>query len=254
MKIMNAPGRCFAVLAMLPCAPLAQPQQPPSVLPAAASTRLVQSLAAAAPHSAHVWRDSPPTNSDGTVNGYIEISRGDRRKWEFDMGRNARAIDRMIPKQIGGYPVNYGFVPQTMSYDGDPFDVLVLGPAVRGGDLVRGTSVGLMHMEDEKGLDSKVVLSPIGRDGRPRYELTPQIRDEIAKYFRTYKQGEPGKFSKVPGWRISGRRSQLRHDNARVLQELSTAYGHTVSVDRLIVPTPSGSGSSPSSHPIEGGE
>ena len=63
-----------------------------------------------------IWRDTPPTNADGTVNAYIEIARGDRRKWEFDMRANARAIDRMMPEEVGGYPVNYGFVPQTVSY------------------------------------------------------------------------------------------------------------------------------------------
>jgi inorganic pyrophosphatase len=188
-----------AVLTFL--APVAAPQaRPLGVLPAAAAAQLTRSLAAAAPHRRHVWRDSPPANADGTVNGYIEIARGDRRKFEFDMKKNARAIDRVMPEKIGGYPVNYGFVPQTISYDGDPFDILVLGPALRGGSLVRGVVVGLMQMEDEKGLDSKVVVSPLGRDGRPLYELTPAIRDEIAGYFRRYKEGEPGKFSKVPGW------------------------------------------------------
>ena len=87
-----------------------------------------------------------------------------------------------------------------MSYDGDPVDVLVLGPALPGGEIVRGVIVGVMYMEDEKGLDSKVVLSPVVPDGRAKYELTPQIRNQIADYFRRYKQGEPGKFSKVPGW------------------------------------------------------
>jgi inorganic pyrophosphatase len=139
-------------------------------------------------------------NTDGTVNGYIEISRGDRRKWEFDMAANARAVDRVIPENIGGYPVNYGFVPQTISYDGDPFDVLVLGPPLPGGELVRGIIVGLLHMEDDKGLDSKVVISPIGEDGRARYSLTAKDQDPIADYFRKYRSWEPGKFSKVPGW------------------------------------------------------
>jgi hypothetical protein len=104
------------------------PAEPPPILPASAATHLVRSLDASRRHSNHVWRDTPPLNADGTVNGYIEISRGDRRKWEFNIGQNARAIDRVMPSEIGGYPVNYGFVPQTISYDGDPFDVLVLGP------------------------------------------------------------------------------------------------------------------------------
>ena len=65
--------------------------------------------------------------------------------------------------------MNYGFVPQTVSYDGDPFDILVLGPPLAGGSLVRGIIVGLMQMEDEKGLDSKVVVSVAGPDGKPKY-------------------------------------------------------------------------------------
>ena len=81
------------------------------------------------------------------------------------MGANVRAVDRVIPQAIGGYPINYGFVPQTVSYDGDPFDALVLGPPLPGGSIVSGIIVGLMFMEDEKGLDSKVVLSPIDRMG-----------------------------------------------------------------------------------------
>jgi inorganic pyrophosphatase len=134
------------------------------------------------------------------VNAYIEISRGDRRKWELDVGAHARAIDRVMPESVGGYPVNYGFVPQTVSYDGDPFDALVLGPAIDGGETVRGVVVGLMYMEDEKGLDSKVVLSLRRAGGRPPHELTASDQQRIADYFRRYKEHEIGAYSKVPGW------------------------------------------------------
>jgi inorganic pyrophosphatase len=173
---------------------------PPNVLPAHAAAALDASLGAAAPRASHLWRDHAPINPDGTVNAYIEIARGDRRKWEFDMGEHRRVIDRMIPADVGGYPVNYGFVPQTVSYDGDPFDALVLGPTIEGGSLVRGVIVGLMKMEDEKGLDSKVVLSRIGGDGRPLHGLTPAIQQEIGDYFQRYKRHESGAFSRVPGW------------------------------------------------------
>ena len=139
-------------------------------------------------------------NEDGTVNGYVEIPLGELCKWEFHMKANARAIDRVMPPEIGGYPVNYGFVPQTVSYDGDPFNVLVLGPALPGGSLVPGVIVGVMFMEDEKGLDSKVVTSPVDSIGRPRYSLSPPDRKRIGGYFARYKQHEPGKFSTVPGW------------------------------------------------------
>ena len=188
-------------VALLPGAAAAQVgERPPDILPARATTSLAASLDAAAAHPKHLWRDTAPTNPDGTVTAYIEIARGDRRKWEFDMRANVRAIDRMIPAAVGGYPVNYGFVPQTVSYDGDPFDALVLGPSLPAGRLVRGVVVGLMLMEDEKGVDSKVVLSRPGVDGRPLYALTAEVQDRIGDYFNRYKQHEPNAFSRVPGW------------------------------------------------------
>jgi inorganic pyrophosphatase len=185
----------------LAAAILAAPQSlPPVELPAVATARLVDSLEASKPHVTHVWRDTPSINEDGTINGYVEITRGDRRKFEFDMKANERAVDRMIPAVVGGYPVNYGFVPQTISYDGDPFDILVLGPPLAGGSLVRGLIVGLMQMEDEKGLDSKVVVSVAGPDGKPKYALTRAEQRRIGDYFNRYKRYEPGAFSRVPGW------------------------------------------------------
>ena len=175
------------------------PGGPPMELPAAATVQLSRSLEAAAAHPTHVWRDTPPVNEDGSVNVYIEIPLGDRRKWEFDMRRQARAIDRVVPQALGGYPVNYGFVPQTVSYDGDPFDALVLGSPLRGAEVVRGRIVGLMLMEDEKGPDSKVVITLRGRTGGST-GIPDADRQRIGDYFERYKRHEPGKFSKVHGW------------------------------------------------------
>jgi len=190
----------FVVMVFVPFVVGAQGDMRPSTLPAKAVKILAASLDAARSHKTHAWRDTPPINSDGTVNAYIEIARGDRRKWEFDMGTNRRKIDRMIPVEIGGYPVNYGFVPQTVSYDGDPFDALVLGPALPDGRFVRGIAVGVMYMEDEKGLDSKVVLSRVDAAGRPMHQLTPAIQNEIGGYFARYKSLGRDTWSKVPGW------------------------------------------------------
>lgn len=200
-SVMMWPRRLLLIAALACGVAAAQRQNfAPEALPEAAAIQLVKSLEAARGHSRHVWRDTPPRNADGTVNMYVEIPRGDRRKWELDMRTNARAIDRVMPEPVGGYPVNYGFVPQTVSYDGDPFDALVLGPPIEGGKTVRGLVVGLMYMEDEKGLDSKVVLSIPGPAGRPLHELTTDDRQRIAEYFRRYKEHEPGAYSKVPGW------------------------------------------------------
>lgn len=173
---------------------------PPRVLPAEATASLKRSVEASRSHATHIWRDTLPLNADGTVNAYVEIPEGERSKWEFSMADNARKVDRVMPESLGGYPVNYGFVPQTVSYDGDPFDVLVLGPALPGGALIRGRIVGLMHMEDEKGLDSKVVVVPVDRhlESMTTVPLTDQTR--IGGFFARYKTHEPGKFSKVPGW------------------------------------------------------
>jgi inorganic pyrophosphatase len=189
-------------VAVLTCwlSPVAGQVGPAPVLPPEAVARLEKSLEAAARHAEHVWRDTPPMNDDGTVNAYIEIPRGDRRKYEFDIGAHRREIDRVIPEDVGGYPVNYGFVPQTISYDGDPFDALVLGPALAGGDVVRGVVVGLMHMIDEKGPDAKVVLARAGADGEPLDTLMESDRLRIGDYFLRYKRHESGKYSEVPGW------------------------------------------------------
>ena len=174
---------------------------PPDVLNAAATAKLQESLKAAQSHPKHLWRDTPPIEG-GLVNAYIEIARGSRDKFEFDMAKNAPAIDRVMPEKIGGYPVNYGIVPQTLSYDGDPFDVLVLGPAIPTGRLVTGVIVGLMRMDDEKGLDSKVVISRVGADGKPLHELTGADRTRIADFFNRYKRDDddPKTFATVPGW------------------------------------------------------
>src|SRR5687768_15895749 len=94
---------------MLPMAVTAQVADAPlRALPASATAQLVESLDAARQHMSHVWRDTPAMNEDGTVNAYVEIPRGELRKWEFDMKANARAIDRVMPHNLGGYPVNYG--------------------------------------------------------------------------------------------------------------------------------------------------
>jgi inorganic pyrophosphatase len=189
--------RMLPVVAVLP---LLLAASDPAELPAAAVKKLQVSLAAARPHAAHLWRDTPPANPDGTITAYVEIPRGERRKWEFDMAANASALDRVIPEDVGGYPVNYGFVPQTVSYDGDPFDALVLGPPLASGTIVRGVPVGLMQMYDQALIDSKVVLSPVDGGGRALHGLTALEQQAMAEYFSRYKRDEPGAVTSVPGW------------------------------------------------------
>jgi inorganic pyrophosphatase len=190
----------FILLAVLL---LVQSQGPPAVLPAPAAAQLAASLTASRPHGRHVWRDTPPYDRSGRLTAFVEIARGDRRKFEFDIGANKLRIDRMMPADLA-YPVNYGFVPQTVSYDGDPFDVLVLGPAIESGTVLHGVILGIIRMTDEKGLDSKVVVSPVDAAGKPRFRLTAADRDRIGGFFARYKRHEPGKFSRVTGWGTVG--------------------------------------------------
>lgn len=180
---------------------LQMPAGPPDLLPAVATAKLRANLQAASPHQRHAWRDTAPLD-EAFVNAIIEIPRGERRKFEFDMAKNVPAVDRVMPEKIGGYPVNYGIVPQTVSYDGDPFDVLVLGPPIASGELVKGVAVGLMQMEDETGLDSKVVISRLGGDGKPLHQLTADEKKRIADFFNRYKKDDddPKTFATVPGW------------------------------------------------------
>jgi inorganic pyrophosphatase len=204
---MRRPSFLLLVLAFTRCArpeaaapSVEEPQY--AVLPARASDALLEALAEARPQGHNTWRDTEPFNADGTLNGYIEIPRGERTKWEFDIGMNRREVDRVLPESMPGYPVNYGFVPQTQSYDGDPFDVLVLGPPLEGGSLVRGVIVGIMNMADEKGPDMKVVTSVVGSHGEPLHALSPAEQTRIGAWFASYKAHEAaqGKWSRVLGW------------------------------------------------------
>jgi len=161
--------------------------------------KVTASLAAARPFDRHVWRDTAPVNDDGTVNGFVDISRGDSNKWEFRIPLNRLEIDRVIPTELGGYPTNYGFLPRTISYDGDPADVLIVGPPIASGEIVKGRILALMRMVDGGDLDSKVVISPVDERGQPRQALEAADRDRLTQFFNTYKRHE-GKTTQITGW------------------------------------------------------
>lgn len=167
--------------------------------PAGLDLRLSTYLEAAKGHPYNPWRDVEPLNADGTVNGYVEIPKGESTKWEFSIAMNRREVDRMLPRELGGYPVNYGFLPRTISYDGDPADVLVLGPPLEGGAVARGRIVALMEMIDTGDLDSKVVIEPIDSSGEVSPALDAAGRAQLERFFDTYKSHE-GKITKVTGW------------------------------------------------------
>lgn len=141
------------------------------------------------------------------VNVIIEVPQDSKVKYEFDHETNMITVDRFLFFDKG-YPANYGFIPNTLSGDGDPVDVLVLSPLpVAPGVLMTAKPIGMLETEDEKGQDAKVIAVPPEKVN-PEFgkyndvsELPDAIRDEIKYFFENYKKNEPGKWVKVAGWR-----------------------------------------------------
>ena len=174
--------------------------------------------AVAAAGAQNLWRDTP--YKDGAlILAYVEIPKGELRKWEFDIAKNDRVVDRTLDASLGGFPANYGFIPQTVAYDGDPLDVLVLGPALPGGSIQKTALLGIMRMDDEKGPDPKIVLAPLGPDGAPAVALTEADKARIGAWFNGYKRFETKKWAKVRGWGGQDEALSVIEETVRFLKE-----------------------------------
>jgi len=141
------------------------------------------------------------------VNVIIEVPMGGNPvKYELDKDSGAMFVDRFLHTAMH-YPCNYGFIPHTLSEDGDPVDAAVLGQNMLApGVVVPSRPVGVLMMEDEKGLDEKVLCVPSHRL-HPYYEevesiedLRPILIEQLAHFFTHYKDLEHGKWVKVTGW------------------------------------------------------
>ena len=141
------------------------------------------------------------------VNVVIEIPmNGDPIKYELDKATGALFIDRFMSTAMH-YPCNYGYIPHTLSGDGDPVDVLVVTPyALVPGVVVRCRPIGMLKMTDEAGTDEKLLAVPIDKltsiyhtVQSPR-DLPEIITSQISHFFQHYKDLEPGKWVKVQGW------------------------------------------------------
>ena len=151
-----------------------------------------------------------PTGSDvpHEINVIVEIPlRADPVKYEIDKATGAMWVDRFINTAMY-YPTNYGYVPHTLSEDGDPADVLVVAPLpLITGSVVSCRPVGLLVMADEKGPDSKILAVPadrvctLYRDVHGTDDLPPLLLLQIQHFFEHYKDLEKGKWVRVEGWR-----------------------------------------------------
>ncbi len=146
-------------------------------------------------------------NPPAEVNVVIEVPiGGEPVKYELDKASGAIFVDRFLHTSMR-YPCNYGFVPHTLSADGDPVDVLVAARTpVISGAVVRARPVGVLIMEDEAGQDEKILavpaddLFPYYKDIDSYRQLPPILLEQIAHFFAHYKDLEPDKWVKIKGW------------------------------------------------------
>lgn len=146
-------------------------------------------------------------NPPDDVHVIIEVPMGSEPiKYELDKDSGAVFVDRFLHTAMT-YPCNYGFIPHTLSQDGDPVDVLVVGRrALMPGCVVAVRPIGVLLMEDDKGKDEKILTVPVSRlhpffDEVNEYTDLPKILlDQIRHFFEHYKDLEEGKWVKVHGW------------------------------------------------------
>ena len=146
-------------------------------------------------------------NTPWDINVIIEIPQGEAKiKYEFDKDSGAIFVDRFLKTPMY-YPANYGFIPHTLADDGDPLDVFVVGESpIVPGAVIRVRPIGVMIMEDEKGMDEKVIAVPVD-SLNPFYGSVKDIKDlpdiickQITHFFTHYKDFEDGKWVKIKGW------------------------------------------------------
>jgi inorganic pyrophosphatase len=174
-----------------------------------------------------VTKISAGRNPPSDLHAVIEIPVGGVPvKYELDKTSGAMFVDRFLHTAMF-YPGNYGFIPQTLSQDGDPCDVLVIAPvAVVPGAVIRCRPVGALLMEDQAGIDEKIIAVPVD-DLHPFYagigsylDLPEIMREQIAHFFQHYKDLEKGKWTTVGQWVDAERSQRLIMDSiARAARE-----------------------------------
>jgi inorganic pyrophosphatase len=141
------------------------------------------------------------------VNVIIEIPmHSDPVKYEVDKESGALFVDRFMATPMF-YPANYGYIPNTLSEDGDPVDVLVITPyPLISGAVIECRPVGVLKMTDESGPDAKLIAVPkdklcvLYREVKTYKDLPLNLIQSIEHFFSHYKDLEEGKWVKIDGW------------------------------------------------------
>lgn len=167
----------------------------------------------------------PGKNPPHDINVVIEVPlRSDPVKYELDKDTGALMVDRIISTAMH-YPINYGFIPNTLGGDGDPLDVMVVSDLpILSGAVIRVRPVGVLMMEDDGGQDEKILAVPVTKV-QPAYskvktyeDLPVQLCRQIEHFFSHYKDLEEGKWAKVGGW-------EGPETAARLIEEGIKAHG-----------------------------
>jgi inorganic pyrophosphatase len=147
------------------------------------------------------------TNPPDEVYVVVENGKGGNPvKYEIDKDSGAVFVDRFMYTAMR-YPGNYGFIPHTLSEDGDPVDILVLGDTpVIPTAVMSVRPIGVLIMEDEQGMDEKIIAVPVDEllpdqeEIKSYKDLSKIKREQIEHFFKHYKDLEPGKWVKVGSW------------------------------------------------------
>ncbi|MFC3053478.1 inorganic diphosphatase [Kordiimonas pumila] len=147
-------------------------------------------------------------NAPWDVNVIIEVPVGTEPiKYELDKESGALYVDRIMHTSMR-YPCNYGFIPHTLADDGDPVDALIANRTpIMPGAVVRCRPIGVLIMEDEAGMDEKLLMVPVNKlhpfyKDVANYDELPKIfLEQISHFFAHYKDLEEGKWVKIQGWK-----------------------------------------------------
>lgn len=168
----------------------------------------------------------PGKDAPEQVNVIIEIpANSEPVKYEVDKDSGAMFVDRFMSSSMR-YPCDYGYIPKSLSRDGDPVDVLVISPLpLISGAVITVRPIGMLNMTDEAGEDAKILAVPIDKL-TPLYRHIQQPEDlgqftleRIAHFFQHYKDLEKNKWVKIEGWLDAAAAKQEIMDSFKRFQD-----------------------------------
>lgn len=143
----------------------------------------------------------------GEINVVVEIPMNSNIKYELDKDSGAVFVDRFLHTSMT-FPTNYGFVPGTLADDGDPLDVMVLSDnPVAPGTVIPSVVIGMLEMEDEAGIDTKILavpsikIDPLYGEYKDASEIPTATKNKLKHFYENYKTLEPGKWVKLKEWK-----------------------------------------------------